>query len=145
MSWYKYSTSLNDNCAKAVGLALPVSRKHTIMVCQAVRGLSVPKAKLLLEGTTKLKTPIPFTRFNQEIPHRKGSLASGRFPAKAAKHVLDIIKSAEANAQFKGLSTGNLIVKHASAQKGPTTLSMGRQRRLAKRTHVEIVLEEIKK
>lgn len=145
MSWYKYSTKITENCAKAIGLALPVSRKNTTMVCKAVRGLTVPKAKALLEDVMKFKKAIPFTRYNKEVPHRKGPMACGRYPVKTCKHVLDIIKSAEANAQFKGLSTGNLVVKHASAQKGPTTMSFGRRRTLAKRTHVEVVVEERKK
>ena len=57
-----------------------------------------------------------------------------------------ILKSAEANAQYKGLNSANLFIKHVSAQKGPTTHHYGRHRgRKAKRTHIEIVLEEKKK
>lgn len=144
MSWYKYSTELNENCAKAVGLALPVSRKHTTMICKAICGMSVPKAKQMLENVTKLKQAIPFPRYHTEGAHRKG-MGPGRYPVKACSQVLMLLKSAEANAQFKGLGTANLVIKHASAQKGPTTMSYGRQQRLAKRTHVELVLEERKK
>lgn len=145
MSWYKYSTEITENCAKAIGLALPVSRKDTVMVCRAIRGLPLKKAKILLEGAISLKTPVPFTRYNKERPHRRGPMACGKFPVNSCRHVLYMVKSAEANAQFKGLGTGSLVVKHASAQKGQTTMRFGRRRNLAKRTHVEIVLEERKK
>ncbi len=145
MSGYKYSTEITEKCAKAVGIALPVSRKDTVNICNSLRGLQVPKAKTLLENVTKLKQAIPFTRYNQEMAHRKGPMACGRFPVKACGQILKLLKSAEANAQFKGLSTANLVIKHISAQKGPTTMRYGRRRNLTKRTHVELVVEERKK
>ena len=140
---YKYSTNVTETCAKAVGLGLPISRKQSIMVCQALSGMKVPKAKQLLESVIAGKKAVPFTRFNKDMGHKPG-MASGRYPIKTCTHILGLLKSAEANAQFKGLSTGNLVVKHASAQKGPTTMSFGRKRTQAKRTHIELVVEEIK-
>ena len=56
-----------------------------------------------------------------------------------------MLKSVEANAQFKGLSTADLIIKHIIAQKGPNVWRYGRQkRRHAKKTHIEVIVEEIK-
>jgi hypothetical protein len=55
-----------------------------------------------------------------------------------------VLKSAESNAQSKGLSAANLVIKHASAQKGPTAYHYGRQRTKAKRTHLELILVERK-
>ena len=73
-------------------------------------------------------------------------MAAGRYPIKACQHILALLESAESNAQFKGLSTADLIVTHISAQKGPDTWRYGRHiRRQAKRTHIEIILEERKK
>ena len=71
-------------------------------------------------------------------------MGPGSYPVTACKNILSLLKSAEANAQFKGLSTGNLIIKQASAQKGPSTFHYGRQRTKAKRSHIELVLEEVK-
>jgi ribosomal protein L22 len=71
-------------------------------------------------------------------------MAAGSYTVNTADGILKLLKSAEANAQYKGLSTGNLIVKHASAQTGPTTYHNGRNRTEAKRAHIEIVLEERK-
>ena len=140
---YKYSTKVNEQAAKAVGIALPISRKESIMVCQAVRGLPVAKAKKFLEDVVALKKPVSFTRYNADMGHKHG-IMSGRFPVSTCKQVLMVLKSAESNAQGKGLSTANLIVKNASAQKGPTAHHYGRQRTKAKRTHIELVLEEKK-
>jgi large subunit ribosomal protein L22 len=141
---YKYSTEIKENCAKAVGVSLPVSLKQAVMVCAFIKGKSVDKVKDYLADVVKIKKAIPFTRFNRDMGHRRG-MAAGRFPAKTAENILSLIKSAESNAQFKGLSTANLIVLHASAQKGPSTWRFGRhRRRRAKRAHVEIVLAESK-
>jgi len=144
-STYGYTTEITDNCAKAVGDSLPISRKHSVMICQTIRGLPIGKAKTILERVIAKEQPIAFTRHNKQVPHRKGDMASGRFPIKACTHILHLIKSAEANAQYKGLSTGNLVIKQANAQKGPGVVRFGRRRVDAKRTHLEIVVEERKK
>ncbi|MBN1645057.1 50S ribosomal protein L22 [Candidatus Woesearchaeota archaeon] len=139
---YKYSGEVKENCAKAVGVSLPISLKQSIMVCASIRGKPVDMVKEYLANVAKKKKAVPFTRFNRDMGHRRG-MAAGRFPVNAAKNILSILESAESNAQFKGLSTGNLIITHASAQKGPSTWRFGRhRRRKAKRTHVEIILAE---
>lgn len=141
---YKYSASIGENCAKAVGLSLPVSQKLSIMVCNFVRNKNVSLAKKHLAEVISKKRAVPFTRFNDDLGHKRG-MAAGRYPMNACKNILSLIESAEANAQFKGLSTADLIVVHASAQRGPGAMRHGRHiRRRAKRTHIEIVLEERK-
>jgi large subunit ribosomal protein L22 len=141
---YAYSTKQTENSAKAVGLALPISRKQSTQVCAAIRGLNLQKAKKLLEDAIAMKKPIPMKKYNWNTGHKAG-MGPGSYAPTTCSHVLKILENAEANAQFKGLSTGNLIVIHASAQKGPTVMHQGRQRSKAKRAHIEIVVEEIKK
>lgn len=142
---YGYTTEITDNCAKAVGDNLPISHKQSVMICQAIRGKHINRAKNILEDVIDMREAIAFTRYNKDMAHRPGNMAAGRYPVKACEHILNIIKSAEANAQYKGLSTGNLIIKQANAQKGPGVVRYGRRRNDAKRTHIEIVLEEHKK
>lgn len=141
---YKYSTKMTENCAKAVGISLPISRKHGFAICRAIRGLDLPKAKKFLENVVLFKQPVPFTRFTDGVGHRPG-IAAGRYPVKASSHVLELLKSVEANAQVKGLSTANLVIKHIVAQKAPSVMRSGRRQRDAKRTHIEVVVEEVKK
>lgn len=141
---YKYSTQTTDTCAKAVGIALPISRKASVNICRYIKGMNVQDAKELLEDVIELRQAIPYTRYNKDTPHRRG-MAAGRYPVKACTHILALLKSAEANAQFKGLSTANLIIKHASAQPGARPVPSGRLRTQAKRAHIEFVLEEVKK
>jgi len=139
---YKYSARIEKNCARAVGLSLPISLKQSVMVCNAIRSKPVGFVKVFLADVMQKKKPVAFTRFNRDMGHKAG-IAGGRFPVTAAKHVLALVNSAESNAQVKGLSSGDLVVMHASAQKGPGTWRFGRQRRRkAKRAHIEIVLQE---
>jgi len=141
---YKYSTRIGENCAKAVGLALPISRKQSVMICKFIRYKHVQLAKKHLAEVILKKRAVPFTRFNDDVGHRPG-MAAGRYPIKACQNILALLESAESNAQFKGLSTADLVITHVSAQKGPDTWRYGRHiRRQAKRTHIEIVLEEKK-
>lgn len=138
---YNYSIKVAENAAKAVGIALPISRKESVMVCQAVRGMQVSKAKKFLEDVVAMKKAVPFTRYNDNMGHKHG-MKSGAFPVSTCSQVLMILKSAESNAIGKGLSPATLVIKHASAQKGPTAYHYGRQRTKAKRTHIELVLVE---
>lgn len=141
---YKYSAKINENCAKAMGVSLHISRKHGFAICKALRGLALPKAKKYMEDVLAFKRPIPFTKFTDGVGHKPG-IAAGRYPVKACSSILKMLNSVEANAQFKGLSTANLIIKHIVAQKAAGVLRSGRRRREAKRNHIEIIVEEIKK
>ena len=138
----KYSVN-TENCAKAYGNSLPISRKESVMVCKALKGMQVQSAKKYLAEVIALKKPIAFTRYNGDMGHRKG-IAAGSFPVSTCTHILNLLKSAESNAQFKGMGTAQLVIKHASAHKGPTAHHYGRQRTKAKRTHIELMLEERK-
>jgi large subunit ribosomal protein L22 len=141
---YKYSTKIGENCSKAIGVALPISRKQSLMICQYIRGKNVQKAKQFLADVIAFKKPVPFTKFTNGLGHKPG-MCAGRYPVKACQRILEILETAEANAQFKGLSNADLIIKHISAQQGPKTWHYGRQTRVkAKRTHIEVVLEEKK-
>ena len=132
-----------DHSAKARVNAAAVSTKHCIEICNYIRKKNLQKAKDLLKLTIEKKKPIPFKRFFHDVGHRKGDLTSGRYPIKACTEILNVLDSAEANAQFKGLNTSNLIISHISANKASTPWRYGRQiRRKAKRTNVEVVVEE---
>lgn len=140
---YRYSTKIGENMAMAVSQSLPVSRKLSTQVCRFVKGMPIVKAKQALHDVMKFKRAVPMKRYYNETAHKTG-MAVGRYPVKACQQVLNVIESAEANAQFKGLSSADLIVYHAVAQKGPTMRGQGRTGGYMKRTHVEIVLSSSK-
>jgi len=134
-----------DKQAKAVGINLPISTKISREICQAIKGKDTKKAKKILDEAISMKKAIPYKKFNDDIGHKPG-MGPGRFPLKAAAQIKKMVESAEANARFKGMNADNLEIQSILAQKGPKTPRYGRQsRRLAKRTHIEIVLRESKK
>lgn len=142
MKRYSLQTYNKENMSRAKGVSLPISTKQSIEICNHIRNKKTTFAKRVLQEAIEGKKPIPYRRFNMDTGHKKG-MGPGRFPKKAAQEILTIIKSAEANAQFAGLNTSGLIIKHVVVNKGPGQWRVGRKRRRSmKRTHVEIVLEE---
>ncbi len=144
MTQYKYASTLaGENVARVVGRDLGISTKYSIEICNLLRGKPLAKAKALLEEAAALQKPIPLKRFTNGPGHKRGNLASGRFIVKTASQILSLLNSAEANARNKGLNTKNLVIASILAQKASTPLHYGRQRRrLMKRTHVEVVVQE---
>lgn len=148
MADYKYSYQNYDTTSmvRAVGKDLPISPKHAIEICNYLRKRKVSRAITILEQAIAKTNPIPFRRFIQGIGHKKGQLSSGKFPVKSSTEMLSILRSAVANAKFKGLTEEALVIESIQAQRGATPMRFGRIRgRSAKRTHVEIVLREQKK
>lgn len=133
----------NEHIAKAIGRALPVSTKHSIEICNFIRGKKLEKAKMLLNEVISHKRAVPFRRFNWGVGHRKGKMGAGRYPEKACREILKIVECAEANAQFKGLNTSDIVISHIYANEASRPWHYGRQRRRrTKRTNVEIIVEE---
>ena len=56
-------------------------------------------------------------------------VSRARWPIKSAQFLIGLLKNAEANADTKGLDTGNLIVKHIQVNQAP------KQRRRTYRAH----------
>ena len=132
-----------ENMARAIGKSLPISFKQSIEICNFIRNQDVNYAKTVLSRVIEHKQPIPFKRFNMGVGHKKGNIAAGRFPKKASKEILNLINHVEANAQFKGLNTANLVITHINANKASKVMHSGRKRsREFKRTNVEVVVQE---
>ena len=126
--------------ARALGKDLPISVKHATMVCNAIRGKSVERAKVILEEAIGLKKAIKFTRFNFDRGH-KTKIGPGRYPVKTCTEIMRILKSAEANGHQKNLST--MVIVHVCAHKASKPWHYGRQRRRQmKRAHIEIAVAE---
>lgn len=128
--------------ARAVGRDLPISFKTSSEICNYLKKKKVDYAKKLLELAIQKKKAIPMKRFNKGVAHKPG-IAAGSYPVKACTHILALLKSAEANANQKGLN--NLVILSMIANKAASAWHYGRHsRRKMKRTHVEIVLGEAK-
>ncbi len=126
MSQYAY-TPKSEKFSRALGRALRISTKSSTVVCRAISGLNLQKGKNLLNGMLEQKKSL-----------------DGKYYTNSTSEILDLLKSAESNAEFKGLDTEKLII-HASAHMGfafwrPRRFKMRRQKR--KVTNIQIVLEQ---
>ncbi len=152
MAFTRYSTSVDtENTARAQGHELHVSPRHCVEICRALQGQSVSAAKSYLEAIVSKKQAVPFKRHNTGVGHRVGIVGwdAGRYPQKAAREILKVLKHAEANAEYKGLDTDHMRVLHSLARRGRTIegrmpRAMGRA--TAKNTDtvtIEMTLQEL--
>jgi large subunit ribosomal protein L22 len=147
---YAFTDDDKSKTAKALGRSLKISPKHAVEICNKIRGMKVEKAEAYLEDVIEMKTAVPFKRHNKKVGHRRGigGWPTGRYPVKAAKQILDILKNAEANAEYKGLDTENLKIMHISSHRGYvirgwTPRAFGRASPFnTPTTHVQIVIGE---
>jgi large subunit ribosomal protein L22 len=139
-----------EKTAKASGRELKISHKAAREVCKAIKGMMLNDAKQYLRDVTAKKKAIPYTRYNKKLPHRHGLIKTfaGRYPIKASQQILDVLESAQSNAENKGLDVDRLRIMHAAAYQGIklkryTPRAHGRASpKYDTTTHVEIVLDE---
>jgi large subunit ribosomal protein L22 len=115
-----------ENMARVFGRSLPISLKQSIEICNFIRNRNVNYAKNVLNRVINHKQAIPFKRFNANTGHKK-KIAAGRYPKKASMEILKLVNSVEANAQFKGLNTSNLVITHINANKASKVMHFGRK------------------
>lgn len=120
------------------GINLHISRKISSDVCRFIKNKTINKAIADLEQVIAMKKAVPM---RGEIPHRKGNIMAGRFPGKAAKAFIILLKSLKGNATNHDVEEP--IISEAFASKGPKTLGRG-GRTEKKRTHVTIIARERK-
>ncbi len=144
MAQYRYATkTIEQDSAKAVARDVSISTKTSVEIANRIRGKHTARAKKILEDAISLTTAIPYKRFTNGPGHKKGPMASGRYSVKACQIFLDLIKSAESNAQDKGLSAKDLLISRLVVQRASQPWHYGRQSRIKmKRSHVEIVVQE---
>jgi large subunit ribosomal protein L22 len=106
-----------------------VSLKHSLVVCRAIRGKRVDKAK----------------KFLQDVLNEKRSL-NGKHYTNTVKKFLEVLRAAGANAKEKNLAADKLFIKNAIANKGEEQYRPRTRWRLRGRkgrsTNIEIILEE---
>jgi len=120
--------------------SVPVSTKVGAAICKFIKKRKLEDAIARLEKVIAMKKAVPM---KGEIPHRKGRIMSGRFPQKAAKEFLILVKSLQGNSNVNGLEEpviSEAIANQASRPYG----RFGRVKR--KRTHIKLVAKnQIKK
>merc|ERR1719174_2350968 len=114
--------------------------------------MSLRSAQKYLEAVCEKKRCIPFRKYKGCIgrtPQAKEfKMSQGRWPVKSAKILLDLLRNAESNAEFKNLDTDNLTITHIQVN----AAQQGRRRTYRAHgrigpycncpAHVEMILEE---
>jgi len=140
-----------EKTAKASGRELRVSPKSAIEVCNTIKGMKLDEARNFLRQVILKKKPVPFRKYKKKAAHQRGlqKAYAGRYPVKAAQKVLEVLESAEANAEYKGLDIERLRIIHASAYPGMKIKrfiprAFGRATpRFETLCHLEVVLEQM--
>jgi large subunit ribosomal protein L22 len=115
----------------------PVSTKYSIAICKFLKGKKITDAIKDLEKVIVLKKAIAM---KGEIAHRKGKMMSGKFPVRASKEFLMMLKSLLGNANQNDMEEP--IITEAIANKG--THIQGRMGRKKKRSNIKIICTEKK-
>jgi large subunit ribosomal protein L22 len=107
------------------------------------------QAMKYLINVAVLRQAVPFKRHNDSMGHRKGPMAAGRYPQKAAKEFIKLLINAESNAEYKGIEPENMRITHIATKQGRVIRGFrprARGRSSPKNTetvNIEIVLEEV--
>ncbi len=109
----------SEKTAKSIGKELHISKKHAHEISSAINGMKLETARKFLEDVSELKQAVPYKRFIRNVPHRRG-MCTGRYPQKAAKEFLKVLKNAENNAKYKGIDSENIKISHIATKKGHT-------------------------
>lgn len=152
MGRLNYSLTPAVRSSRAMGMELHISPKATREICRSLRGMRAKNAQAFLEDVIAMKRAVPFRRYRRNVAHRHGLVGAdaGRYPQKSAKAMLEVLKNAMANAEYKGLESENLKIYHVGALKGRTIRgwmprAMGRATpKNTETVSIEMILTEVK-
>ena len=123
---YSYSFSQFDK-NKHVRAALretDISHKHAREIALAIKGLSLERARNVLDQVIEKKVAVPYRRYHNEVAHRsniRDGFFSGRFPKKASKEFLRLLDNLESNAEYKGMDLDRLEIVSCVIHKGTSS------------------------
>ncbi|MCK4968559.1 MAG: 50S ribosomal protein L22 [Candidatus Aenigmarchaeota archaeon] len=97
---------------------LRISTKDSVEIGKFITGMSVVKAKKYLENVIVMKYAIPVKRHTEGAGHKAQIKGPGTYPVTAATKYMELIASAEKNAEFKNIEIEKLNILHVSATIG---------------------------
>ena len=127
--------------AFARGINFHASKKNCMYICRFIKNKTIDYAIKDLEDVIKMKKAVPF---KGEIPHRKGKgMMSGRYPVKASKLFINLLKSLKGNVLVNGMDLDKTRIFIASANWAARPLRRGG--RQFKRTNIILKAKEMGK
>merc|ERR1719321_1838365 len=114
--------------------------------------MSLKTTQTYLGDVLEKKQCVPFRKFiggiGRTAQAKAFKMSQGRWPVKSCKILLDLLRNAESNAEFKNLDTDNLEISHVQvdrAQPGRrrTYRAHGRiNAYMSSPCHIQLILEE---
>ncbi len=130
--------------AKVCARRMRISRKHTTEIGRFIKGMNIEDAKKYLGEVLKKKKAIPYTKYNTNLGHKKG-IGPGRYPLLATTKMIELLNSAQKNAEYAGLDVKKLVISNVWAAKAS---SYHRPRRVRfsgqeiKSTNISLIVQE---
>lgn len=90
--------------------------QNTYETAMAIKKLPLRRAVRYLKNVVDQKECIPFRRFNGGVGRcaqaKQFGTTQGRWPKKSAEFLLQLLRNAESNADYKGLDVDRLVIDH---------------------------------
>lgn len=81
------------------------------------------RALKYLKNVVSKKECVPFRRYTACVGRcaqaKNHGTTQGRWPVKSANFLLQLLKNAESNAEFKGLDVDHLVIEHIQVNRAP--------------------------
>merc|ERR1712228_256290 len=107
--------------ARAKGSNLRCSFKNTCETANNIKKMPLSRAVRYLKNVIRKKECVPFRVFNGGVGRcaqaKAWKTTQGRWPKKSARFLLDLLRNAESNAQYKGLEVDHLVIEHILVQR----------------------------
>eukprot|EP00382_Lankesteria_abbotti_P005577 CAMPEP_0113847366 /NCGR_PEP_ID=MMETSP0372-20130328/1833_1 /TAXON_ID=340204 /ORGANISM="Lankesteria abbotti" /LENGTH=188 /DNA_ID=CAMNT_0000816633 /DNA_START=63 /DNA_END=629 /DNA_ORIENTATION=+ /assembly_acc=CAM_ASM_000359 len=152
MVHYCREVETHTKTCKAKGADLRVSFKNTFSTAHVLRGMNLPEAQKYLQDVIDKKRCVPFFRYATGLGRcaqaKEFNAVRGRWPKKSCKFLLDLLKNAEATAEFKNLEADQMFIWHIAVQRAQhgrrrTYRAHGRINAfMSHPCHVEVILKE---
>uniref|UniRef100_A0A1I7U8Y4 Large ribosomal subunit protein uL22 n=1 Tax=Caenorhabditis tropicalis TaxID=1561998 RepID=A0A1I7U8Y4_9PELO len=149
---YSRAPENSTKSCKARGSDLRVHFKNTHEAAMALRGMPLRRAQAFLNHVKEHKEIVPYRRFHGGIGRaaqtKQWNTTQGRWPVKSADFLLDLLKNAESNAEYKGLDVDHLVIEHINVQRAAklrrrTYRAHGRiNPYMSSPCHIEVILSE---
>merc|ERR1712206_71287 len=108
---------------KARGSNLRVHFKNTREAANTIKRMPLRRAIAFLKNVISKKECVPFRRYNGGVGRcaqaKQWGTTQGRWPKKSAEFLLQLLKNAESNAEFKGLDTDHLVIESIQVNAAP--------------------------
>nr|A2I3Y6.1 RecName: Full=Large ribosomal subunit protein uL22; AltName: Full=60S ribosomal protein L17 [Maconellicoccus hirsutus]ABM55555.1 putative 60S ribosomal protein L17 [Maconellicoccus hirsutus] len=140
---------------RARGSNLRVHFKNTRETAKTIKRMPLRRAIQFLKNVQDKQECVPFRRFNGGVGRcaqaKQWGTTQGRWPIKSAQFLLELLRNAESNAEFKGLDSDRLFIEHIQVNRAPclrrrTYRAHGRiNPYMSSPCHIEVILTEKQK